>query len=478
MPESVPVVGDTELIAAVRAGSSRDFELLYQRHSGAARAFALHLTANSVEADDLVAEAFLRVLTALRAGRGPNEAFRSYLLVTLRNVSHEQFRRGRRVSVHEDMSEFDGGYQPDDVVLVAAERSIVAQAYAQLPERWRTVLWHTEVEGSKPTEVAGLLGLTPNGVAALAYRAREGLRQAYLQAHLAAAQERCRATVARLGAWARTGLSRRESVQVESHLDGCERCRQLAAELSDLNYTLAARIGPLLLGTVFWQWSGTPAPTTTAVVVPPQPAAGPSWLGAAGSSVALAVAVTFGLVTGMSEERAAAAETARATTLRPTAEATTSAPATSTTTPTLSSTAPSSTSTRPPTTTTAVVPPTTASAPVTTPPTTTTTSPPPARPNWSLTGSRSVAGLAVTATNQSGQARVMTLEITPPRGAVIQSADGRCNLLTSLLGGTVRCVVTVAPGQSFTTHAWLVGDGHQHARAVLRSDEDVLTWSV
>jgi hypothetical protein len=35
--------------------------------------------------------------------------------------------------------------------------------------------------------MAPLLGLTANSVAALAYRAREGLRQAYLQMHLSGA---------------------------------------------------------------------------------------------------------------------------------------------------------------------------------------------------------------------------------------------------------------------------------------------------
>jgi len=38
------------------------------------------------------------------------------------------------------------------------------------------VLWHSEIEGARPAEVASLLGLTANGVAVLAYRAREGLR--------------------------------------------------------------------------------------------------------------------------------------------------------------------------------------------------------------------------------------------------------------------------------------------------------------
>ena len=54
--------------------------------------------------------------------------------------------------------------------------------------------------------MALLLGLSPNAVAALAYQAREGLRQAYLQEHLANGGPREHtATLNRLGAWVRGG---------------------------------------------------------------------------------------------------------------------------------------------------------------------------------------------------------------------------------------------------------------------------------
>ena len=46
------------------------------------------------------------------------------------------------------------------------------------------MLWHTEVEGQKPADIAPLLGMSANSVSALAYRAREGLRQAFLTQHV------------------------------------------------------------------------------------------------------------------------------------------------------------------------------------------------------------------------------------------------------------------------------------------------------
>jgi DNA-directed RNA polymerase specialized sigma24 family protein len=77
---------------------------------------------------------------------------------------------------------------------------MIARAFRSLPERWQAVLWHTDIEASGPAEIAWLLGLSANSVAALAYRAREGLRQAYLQMHLSeVVRQECRPIAGKLG---------------------------------------------------------------------------------------------------------------------------------------------------------------------------------------------------------------------------------------------------------------------------------------
>ena len=55
-------------------------------------------------ADDLVAEAFAKVLDTLRSGGGPDLAFRAYLLTTLRNTLYDRIRRDRRLELSDDMS--------------------------------------------------------------------------------------------------------------------------------------------------------------------------------------------------------------------------------------------------------------------------------------------------------------------------------------------------------------------------------------
>jgi RNA polymerase sigma factor (sigma-70 family) len=235
-PDQLDEPDDAELIAAVRSGDLEAYGLLYRRHVRAAVVLARQLAGSGVEADDLVGEAFAKVLDVLRAGGGPQAAFRAYLLTTLRNTLYDRARRDRRLEWSDDMTRHDPGVPWEDTAVAGLETTLAARAFHRLPERWQTVLWHTEIEQSSPTELAPLLGLTPNGVAALAYRAREGLRQAYLQEHLAdGVARRHRATVTRLGAWARGGLSARHQARVDAHLTACPDCRTLARELAEAN---------------------------------------------------------------------------------------------------------------------------------------------------------------------------------------------------------------------------------------------------
>ena len=134
----------------------------------------------------------------------------------------------------------------EEVVEAKQDRDLMLTAFQSLPERWRLVLWHTAVEGRKPAEVADVLELTPNGVAALAYRARDGLREAYLQAHLVhRAPSECHDTVIRLGAYVRGGLPRRDRRPVAAHLATCEPCRALLSELRHVNASLRNVFVPL-----------------------------------------------------------------------------------------------------------------------------------------------------------------------------------------------------------------------------------------
>jgi len=241
-------LSDAELISSVRGGDVSAYGDLFARHRDAATRLARQLV-SAPDADDLVSEAFAKVLNVLLAGGGPDVAFRAYLLTAVRRLHIDKIRATSKATPTDDLTPYETVEPGTDTVIAGFESGAAAKAFASLPERWQLVLWHLEVEGQKPADVALLLGMSPNSVSALAYRAREGLRQAYLQTHTGdLVDPECRWTHSKLGAYVRKGLSRRDVQKVEDHLDGCRRCTAMYLELNEVNSSLAALLGPLVLG--------------------------------------------------------------------------------------------------------------------------------------------------------------------------------------------------------------------------------------
>ena len=247
---------DGELISAVRGGDTDAYGELFARHVEAARRLARQLVSGG-DVDDLVSEAFAKVLVVLQRGGGPDLAFRAYLLTAVRRLQVDRIRSTARLQTTGDLTPFDPGIPFRDTAIEGFESAAAARAFASLPERWQLVLWHTEVEQQKPAEVALLLGMSANSVSALAYRAREGLRQAYLSMHTQDVEDdACARTRAQLGAYVRGGLSRRDSTRVEQHLEECRRCTAIYLELTEVNSGLGALLAPLLLGSAATAYLG------------------------------------------------------------------------------------------------------------------------------------------------------------------------------------------------------------------------------
>jgi RNA polymerase sigma factor (sigma-70 family) len=293
---------DADLIDAVRDGKVEAYGKLYERHVRSATILAMQLSSSSADADDLVSDAFAKVLAALRSGGGPGAAFRPYLLTAVRHAAYDRTRKEKRLELAGDIEEVPGAARATSVpfrdkAVEDLDQALAATAFASLPERWQTVLWHTAIEGQSPGEIAPLLGLTANGVSAMAFRAREGLRKAFLQAHVKQEPaERCRATVTKLGAWTRGGLKGREAVQLDAHMDDCAECRKLASELADVNGALRGLVAPIVLGTGA---AGYLAAASKGAAVS---LSATSWLGVAASAAVVVVVAGSGVVTSSNND--------------------------------------------------------------------------------------------------------------------------------------------------------------------------------
>ncbi|MET7549898.1 sigma-70 family RNA polymerase sigma factor [Streptomyces sp. NPDC005479] len=302
---------DAQLILQMRDGDDLAYEELFRRHSGSVRRYARSCCRDVHTADDLTAEVFARTLQAVRGGKGPEEAVRAYLMTAVRHIAAAWTKTSKREQLVHDFAVFAAqaaGFSEvsdadtldlgaDVLAMHDAEQSMAMKAFRSLPERWQAVLWHTTVEEESPSEIAPLFGLTANATAVLASRAREGLKQAYLQAHVSRSLTSggdCARYADRLGAYARGGLRIRAERGLRKHLDECAKCRVAVGELAHVNAGIPALLPVAVIG-----WFAAGYALKTAGIV-----AG----GAAGAAGAGAAAATGGSSSGSSAGGAAAAE--------------------------------------------------------------------------------------------------------------------------------------------------------------------------
>ncbi|MET9949710.1 sigma-70 family RNA polymerase sigma factor, partial [Streptomyces sp. NPDC006341] len=305
---SEPPPSDGDFVARMRGGDDRAYEELFRRHADAVRRYARTCCRDAHTADDLTAEVFARTLQAVRGGAGPDQSVRAYLLTTVRRVAAAWAKTARREHLVEDFAMFAeqatgaesgagmAGLSGDDTLELGAdvramheaERSLAMQAFRSLPERWQAVLWHTTVEEASPSAIAPLFGLSANATAVLASRAREGLKQAYLQAHVSSALSEggdCARYADRLGAYARGGLRMRAERGLRKHLEECAKCRVAAGELKDVNAGIPALLPVAVIG---WFAAGYAAKAAGVV------AGGAVAAGGAGAAAAAAGGSTAG----------------------------------------------------------------------------------------------------------------------------------------------------------------------------------------
>lgn len=231
--ENATSAQDTEadLIVRARAGDTGAWGVLYERHSPGARRFARRI-AGPCDAEDLVSVAFERTFGAISRGGGPLDSFRAYLMTAVRHAYVSHVRIDSRYAWTSNQERLDAALFAPDATELIAESTILAAAFRELPERWQAVLWQSAVEGASASELASRYGITRNSMSALTYRAREGLRQAYLAQHIASTQEvTCREIRTLIPAFHRGSLSSRVD-EVGAHLAGCGSCAEVISELS------------------------------------------------------------------------------------------------------------------------------------------------------------------------------------------------------------------------------------------------------
>jgi RNA polymerase sigma-70 factor (ECF subfamily) len=152
-----------------RADQARWFAEEVQPHEPQLRGFLHRQFPTLRDSDDLVQEAYLKLLRARRSGR--IRSVKSYLFGIARNAALSLLRR--KCHTHEiSVGDFTGyDVVEDDVDVIATvssrqELALVVEAMDRLPERCREVLMLWALEGLDQDEIAARLGISGHTVRA------------------------------------------------------------------------------------------------------------------------------------------------------------------------------------------------------------------------------------------------------------------------------------------------------------------------
>src|SRR5258708_8018262 len=179
---------DTVLVAAVKTGDTRAFELLVERHEGRIFSLARRMTRNREDAEDVVQQSFQKVFIHLKKFEGES-LFSTWLTRIAINEALMLLRRkrgSREVPIEESSTKNesalpldfpDSGPNPEDSYLQREQERILSAAVNELAPGIRTAIKLRELGELSTGETAQVMGLSVGAVNARVFHGRRKLLQ-------------------------------------------------------------------------------------------------------------------------------------------------------------------------------------------------------------------------------------------------------------------------------------------------------------
>jgi RNA polymerase sigma-70 factor (ECF subfamily) len=144
------------------------FDVFYKQTSRALLRYLVAVTRQPDFAEDILQEAYCRLLTAGRPEMDEQQT-RSYLFRIATNLVRDRWRRGKESPLPQNSEEISPMDPEFD------DKLHVRQAFERLKPRERQLLWLAYVEGSSHQEIADCTGLRAGSIRLLLFRARRRL---------------------------------------------------------------------------------------------------------------------------------------------------------------------------------------------------------------------------------------------------------------------------------------------------------------
>jgi RNA polymerase sigma-70 factor (ECF subfamily) len=144
------------------------FEAFYRSTAGSLWSYLYRLTGDAAAADDLLQKAFFRFLRANPAVAS-EEHQRRWIFKTATNLALDHFRETRRERARSEVA------LPPPAEPREALRHDMMKVFGELKPRERALLWLAHVEEADHEDIGETLGVKPQSVKVLLFRARKRL---------------------------------------------------------------------------------------------------------------------------------------------------------------------------------------------------------------------------------------------------------------------------------------------------------------
>ena len=178
----VDAISETEAVAIESHSSGADrLARLYEEHATDAIRLAFLLVGNREQAEDLVHDAFTRIISRFRLRRHPDD-FGAYLKRVVINLAASRGRRRQLESRFLDRERsFAAG--PSNLAADVEQRDLLLQALLLLPYQQRLIVVLRIYEDLSEKDVGKTLRLTPAAVRSTLHRAMTALRENMKEQH-------------------------------------------------------------------------------------------------------------------------------------------------------------------------------------------------------------------------------------------------------------------------------------------------------
>ena len=159
----IPSLADEDVMTLVQAGDPRAFEVLFDRHSGAAFSLAYRMVGNRVTAEDISQEAFLSIWRSRLRYRSDRGSVRTWVLGIVHHRAIDALRRNlvheRRRATAEGLEERQEAPELTDVEVVRRDEARqVRSAIGTLPSEQSRVVELAYFGGFTHSQIAEMLG--------------------------------------------------------------------------------------------------------------------------------------------------------------------------------------------------------------------------------------------------------------------------------------------------------------------------------